>query len=195
MNLFPRSGLLNHAVAPTWEFWPDTKAGVAVMSDEAPEAGIQVLAGAIGGDINHNVAMQCAIGALEEGIDYYISYIIRPGIANYAFIREGANSQGASHKTWFDLANRTFGSLSSTHRNPIMQYLEDGLLRIGLAYTPEDLDTAIQNTQILGFSQGNGQNTFVATEGEHLADFFHAQIEVGNHPSAPEVTWPGKGQN
>ncbi|MEE8608988.1 MAG: hypothetical protein V3S55_15395 [Nitrospiraceae bacterium] len=194
MNKFPRSGFIPFDAEPRWNFWGNTKRGIAVSNDQAPEIGIQILAEATVTEDNHYIGMQCAVGALQENTDYFVSYILRPVTKQWVFIRDGANTAGQSHRTFFDIANMVIGNTSPMHRNPMIQNLGNGLVRVGLAFTPTDLDNVPQNEMVFGITDTDGLNTATSTLDDVIAEIYHAQIEEGNFPSMPEVKFPGQGQ-
>lgn len=194
MNKFPRSGFMAQDAEPRWNFWGNTKRGAAVQNDQAPEVGMEIVSETTALEQNNYIGMQCAIGALKECQDYFISYIVRPRLLEWVFIRDGANTAGKSHRTFFDIKNMLIGNIDPDHRNPMIQDLGQGVVRVGLAFTPMDLDNVSQNEMIIGITGANGMNTTDATIDEVLAEIYHAQIEEGNFPTAPMVKFPDQGR-
>jgi hypothetical protein len=190
MNLFKRSGFANHLVPHHWQFWPGTDKGPIVADDASPEAGMEVLAGDILNEANHNLAFELEQGVIQEGVYYTVSYIFKPGTKDFAVIRDGANSEGISKRSYFDLKNLSIGSIHPNHRNPFVQDLGNGLVRFGLSFKATDLDTPHQRTLIVGVAETNGSNVFVGVPGDLIATAYHSQLELGLHVSAPEVTKP-----
>lgn len=189
MNLFKRSGFANHLVPHHWQFWPGTVKGPIVADDAAPEAGMEVHIG-VDTERNFVLAFELEPDIIQEGEYYTVSYVMKPGTRGFAFVRDGANSEGVSKRTYFDLANLSIGNVHADHRNPFIQDLGNGLVRFGVSFKPTDLDTPMQRTAIVGIADVNGSNVFTGVIGEVAATIYHSQLELGLHPSAPQVTKP-----
>lgn len=195
-NLFGRSGFVNNHQDPHWNMAGGTKPGRAVAMDEArTEVGCLVLnARAADDDNNHTVWFNMDPECFEVGEQVTFSVIVKMVGRDYIYLRENANTLNKSHRSYFNVAGKALGSISSKHTNAFIKDLGNGVCRIGITFTPEDVDNVIQKEIAIGIAAYDASNTFLSEPDTELCILFHAQIEDGSVASKPEVTFPGKGQ-
>ncbi len=192
VNLFPRSGFVT-STSPAWVISGSVARGDDVYNADAPEVGVELEAAGSVGVTNHVTYFECPVGSLIKDKDYFVSFIVKAGTKDWAFIRENANDSGGSRRSYFDLANREVGSHHYLHDHTFIQHLGDDVVRIGLHFTAEEVDSATQRTITLGAADDNSDNDFDGTDGEVLLEIFHAQLEPGAYPTPPITKVPDFG--
>lgn len=190
-NQFDRSGFVNMTQDPHWNFGGGVKAGHAVALDEAPEVGCLILSSGPA-TTNHVMWFDVPEDCIEEDVPLTVSFIVKPVLMDYVYIRENANTEGKSERTYFDVANLRIGKTSNKHSGAFIKDLGNGVVRVGVTFTPTDTDAKSQREITLGIAAIDGSNVFSADAGAELCVFFHAQMDDSRNASKPVVSFPGK---
>lgn len=187
--MLERSGFINMTEKPHWQLY-HTKQGGAVALDAAPEPGCMILNDSLL-FTNHGVWFDTDEGVLDVNEEVYLSYIVAAGTRDMVYIRTGSNTAGKSRRTWFNVKSGEICLVDPTHSHAMVMDLGSGVYRVGIAFTPEDLDSPAQREIHLGIAAADGANAFIADPGEAMMVFFSAQLDYGDFPFEPVVHQPG----